>query len=81
MSEADKSEAFMCTRKPSMSSVNAKSISYAFKNSLDALLNSVTCSLVISANFHFVMLLEQSGGKWGKKRKMQSQFHTVVESR
>lgn len=79
MSEADKSEAFMCTRKPSMSSVNAKSISYAFKNSLDALLNSV--SLVISANFHFVMLLEQSGCKWGKKRKMQSQFHTVVESR
>lgn len=51
----------MCTRKPSMSSVNAKSVSYAFKNSLDVLLNSV--SLVISANFHFVMLLEQSGGK------------------
>lgn len=72
MSEADKSEAFMCTRKPSMSSVNAKSVSYAFKNSLDVILNSV--SLVISANFHFVMLLEQSGGKWGKKKNCKVNF-------
>lgn len=62
----------MCTRKPSMSSVNAKSVSYAFKNSLDVLLNSV--SFVISANFHFVMLLEQSGGKWGKNKNCKVHF-------
>lgn len=52
------------------------SVWYAFKISLDVFSNSA--DLVISANLHSVIPIEQSGSKWGKH--LQGQRHIVVGS-